>query len=59
MTELLVALGLMAGVVGVSVALVQLMHWSEAKRAEVLRRHITQAYSDGFQRGREERDHGV
>jgi len=59
MTELLVALGLMAGVVGVSVALVQLMHWSEAKRAEVLRRHITQAYNDGFQRGREERNDGV
>ena len=59
MTELLVALGLMAGVVGLSVALVQLMHWSEAKRAEVLRRHITQAYNDGFQRGREERNDGV
>lgn len=52
MTELLVALALMAGVVGVSVALVQLMHWSEAKRAELLRRAIHQAYSDGFQEGR-------
>lgn len=48
MTELLVALGMMAGVVGVSVALVQLMHWSEAKRAELLRRAIMAAFREGY-----------
>ena len=52
METLLVALGMMAGVVGVSVALVQLMHWSEAKRAEVLQRHIIKAYNDGYHAGR-------
>lgn len=56
MIEALVALAMMAGVVGVSVALVQLMHWSEAKRAEILRKHVTQAYYDGFQKGQENRD---
>lgn len=48
MTELLVALGLMVGVVGVSISLVQLMHWSEAKRAELLRRAMVQAFQDGY-----------
>lgn len=55
MTELLVALALMAGVVGVSVALVQLMHWSEAKRSELLRRAINDAYRDGYHAGRAEK----
>ena len=59
MTELFVALGMMAGVVGVAVALVQLICWMEAKRSEELRRHVTQAYSDGYQRGREETQRGV
>lgn len=49
---LLVALGMMAGVVGVSVALVQLMHWSESKRAQLMRQIMTQAYNDGYHAGR-------
>ena len=52
METLLVALGLMAGVVGVSVALVQLMHWSEAKRAQLMRQIMTQSYNDGYHAGR-------
>ena len=52
METLLVALGMMAGVVGVSVALVQLMHWSEARRAQLMRQIMTQAYNDGYQAGR-------
>jgi regulator of RNase E activity RraB len=48
MTELLVGLGLMAGVVGASISLVQLMHWSEQKRAELLRRTVMQAFREGY-----------
>lgn len=51
MSELLTALGLMAGIVGTAVALVQLMHWSEVKRMEILQRHIIKAYNEGYQKG--------
>lgn len=54
MSELLTALGLMAGIVGTAVALVQLMHWSEMKRMEILQRHIIKAYNEGYQKGRAE-----
>lgn len=54
MNELLFAIVMMVGIVGVSVALVQLLHWSEAKRAEVLQRHIIKAYHEGYQKGKEE-----
>jgi hypothetical protein len=48
MTEVFVALALMAGVVGISVALVQLMTWSEQKRAELLRRTVMAAFREGY-----------
>lgn len=48
MTEMLIALGLMAGVVGASISLVQLIHWSEQKRAELLRRTVMQAFREGY-----------
>ena len=48
MTELLIGLGLMAGVVGCSISLVQLMHWSEQKRAELLRKTIMSAFREGY-----------
>ena len=54
MTELWVSLGMMTGVVGLSICIVQLMVWFEAKRADILRKHVTQAFYDGVQKGREE-----
>lgn len=54
MTELWIALGMMVGVVGISITLLQLMLYMEAKRADILRKHVTQAYHDGYQKGREE-----
>ena len=48
MTEVFVALALMAGVVCISVALVQLMTWSEQKRAELLRKTIMSAFREGY-----------
>lgn len=48
MTEVLVALALMAGVVGISISLVQLMQWSEQKRAELLRKTIMSAFREGY-----------
>lgn len=49
MNEILIALALMAGVVGSSIALVQLMHWSEQKRAEMMQKTILRAYREGYE----------
>ena len=51
---MLLVLGMMAGVVGVSVALVQLMHWSEAKRADLMRKVMIQSFNEGYHAGKSE-----